>query len=36
MATVVDVSVNLRGHTSLPLYDYLKIPKDRGRHVESG
>lgn len=31
MATVVDVSVNLRGHTSLPLYDYLKIPKDRGR-----
>jgi len=31
MARVVDISVNLRGHTSLPLYDYLQIPKERGR-----
>ncbi len=31
MGRVVDVSVNLRGHTSLPLYDYLQIPKERGR-----
>jgi len=31
MAKVVDVNVNLRGHTSLPLYDYLQIPKERGR-----
>lgn len=31
MSIVVDVNVNLRGHTSLPLYDYLQIPKERGR-----
>lgn len=31
MGRVVDISVNLRGHTSLPLYDYLQIPKERGR-----
>ena len=31
MTRIVDISVNLRGHTSLPLYDYLQIPKERGR-----